>query len=172
MAGPGWLSGAQRIQGVCAWGVRRAGDRLEPLFRLPRFLALVILIEAGGSTQLSSLALLSPRRFFHLGIFCASTDYDVDGAVWLFALRAGALTDPAFISVPAHFLYFRLSDVAHPPFPIFGDWSPVILFGLAALAVRILRGSADLQYELIGFAAILAIGIFVYYTGRSQFGCW
>ncbi len=138
---------------------------------VPVLLSLAILIGLSGSTQASSLrALLSGTQFLHLGSYGAGLTVTLAILFGYLSFRAGAIADPSLYFHFQHIFYisgYLLLPI--PPLP--HPWGAVVLImllGLAAFAVRALRGRAEPQYELIGYAAILAVGVFVYYTGRSH----
>jgi hypothetical protein len=138
---------------------------------IPVLLSLAILIALTGCTQAESLrAFFSRERFLHLSIYSLGAALTLALAFAYLSLKAGAFIDPGLyihyqrIFYIAGFLMLPIPSLPHP----WGLVVAAILLALAASAVRVLRGRLDERSELLGFAAILAIGVFVYYTGRSH----
>jgi hypothetical protein len=168
---PRWQSGAGSAKAL-ALGIFSAlaiSWNLDSGF--PVFLSLAILIALSGCTEFCSVRwLLSRERFAHLGIYSLGTAATLALMFGYLTLKAGTLADPGlYIHFQRIFYISGLMMLPIPPLPHpWGLVAVVILLALAALCIRVLRGRAERQYELIGFAAVLAIGTFVYYTGRSH----
>ncbi len=138
---------------------------------VPVFLSLAALIVLSGCMEARSLQeMLNRERFLRLGAYCVGVMATLTMLVGYLSLKSGASIDLGLYTI-----YQRLEYISGyvmlpmPPLPnLWGAVVLVMLLAASAFAARILRGHADKRYELIGFAAILALGVFVYYTGRSH----